>query len=377
MTQQTTTSRLCEHFTRHIRSGEWGVDRPIPPERDLMRHYKVSRSTIRAALRQLEIKGWLEARQGSGRRVRPEARAACGMIGFLTCGGEFRGGQGQRFRKAAEAAAEELGHELVTFTINTERGRVIPEDRQTDVELDMVCAALVYAWEYESEDIARLAKQMPVAAVMTHDATASGVPSFMVDYAYEAAFAVCELAKIGHKRIALMGPPSPGHCQFWRDIRRGFDLGVRLSKLDPKQTQVIQWSHQSDSQVALYEQVLGDPDGPTALISQQDRPILALLREGERRDIDIHRHLATTCLVDLNNRRGLASEITHFAAPIERVARNAVTYLHQAMEGQKAEELMYAYYGEFQPRKSLVPADQLEPHPTSTASASASTSAPR
>jgi GntR family transcriptional regulator len=54
-----------------IESGEWETDRPIPTELELVRLFKVSRSTIRAALDALARDGLIVRHRGRGSFVRP------------------------------------------------------------------------------------------------------------------------------------------------------------------------------------------------------------------------------------------------------------------------------------------------------------------
>jgi GntR family transcriptional regulator len=61
-----------------IESGEWQADERIPPEVELVRHFRVSRSTIREALRPLERERLIVRTRGRGTFVcqREEARPA-------------------------------------------------------------------------------------------------------------------------------------------------------------------------------------------------------------------------------------------------------------------------------------------------------------
>lgn len=70
--------QLYVRLRRRILSGEFGVGGAIPPESQLMREYRVSRITVRAALDGLVRDGFLERQRGRGSFVRsevPEARS--------------------------------------------------------------------------------------------------------------------------------------------------------------------------------------------------------------------------------------------------------------------------------------------------------------
>lgn len=67
-------SRLYEHIVEQIhtliRDGRWGPGTQLPGERDLAERLRVSRTSVREALRVLEMQGVLETRQGGGTFVR-------------------------------------------------------------------------------------------------------------------------------------------------------------------------------------------------------------------------------------------------------------------------------------------------------------------
>ncbi|HEX8302796.1 FadR/GntR family transcriptional regulator [Sphingomonas sp.] len=58
--------RVAASITARIEAGHWSPGTRLPGERDLAEDYKVSRPTIREAMIALEMKGWIEARRGSG-----------------------------------------------------------------------------------------------------------------------------------------------------------------------------------------------------------------------------------------------------------------------------------------------------------------------
>ncbi len=67
-------SRIYEHIVHQIqtliREGSWEPGDQIPPERELAERFRVSRTSVREALRALEMQGIIESRQGGGTFVR-------------------------------------------------------------------------------------------------------------------------------------------------------------------------------------------------------------------------------------------------------------------------------------------------------------------
>lgn len=58
--------RIAASVSKDIEEGRWAPGSRLPGERDLAEEFKVSRPTIREAMIALEMKGWIEARHGSG-----------------------------------------------------------------------------------------------------------------------------------------------------------------------------------------------------------------------------------------------------------------------------------------------------------------------
>jgi GntR family transcriptional repressor for pyruvate dehydrogenase complex len=67
-------SRVYEHIVAQIhalcREGRWAPGDQIPPERELAERFRVSRTSVREALRALEMQGIIDSRQGGGTFVR-------------------------------------------------------------------------------------------------------------------------------------------------------------------------------------------------------------------------------------------------------------------------------------------------------------------
>lgn len=65
--------QLAGDLREEILAGRYGADSAFPTENDLCQRYKVSRFTVREALRRLQAEGLIERKRGSGTRVQPAA----------------------------------------------------------------------------------------------------------------------------------------------------------------------------------------------------------------------------------------------------------------------------------------------------------------
>lgn len=63
------SEKLARDLEQLLQDGVWRPGDQLPGERDLASRFGVSRSSVREALRILELHGWVEIRQGDGTRV--------------------------------------------------------------------------------------------------------------------------------------------------------------------------------------------------------------------------------------------------------------------------------------------------------------------
>lgn len=74
---------LKHDLTERIRSGEFGPEEQIEPELSLMKRFRLSRNTVRQALRELENEGCIYRIRGKGSFVRKNPPAESRKIAFL------------------------------------------------------------------------------------------------------------------------------------------------------------------------------------------------------------------------------------------------------------------------------------------------------
>jgi DNA-binding FadR family transcriptional regulator len=74
---------LADALRARIRSGEWPEGLALPTERDLAAQTGLSRTTVREALRMLEVDGWIEIRPGRGGGARVRRPAGDGLSRHL------------------------------------------------------------------------------------------------------------------------------------------------------------------------------------------------------------------------------------------------------------------------------------------------------
>jgi GntR family transcriptional regulator len=73
--------QISEALTREMAAGHWKAGDRLPPEAQLAQSLGVAVGTLRKALAELEQRGLLERRQGSGTYVQPDAQSHSATIG--------------------------------------------------------------------------------------------------------------------------------------------------------------------------------------------------------------------------------------------------------------------------------------------------------
>jgi GntR family transcriptional regulator len=122
--------QLADQLRQRIREGEWAEGAQLPTENTFAATYGVSRSTVRAALQQLENQGFTVTRHGSGTFISPYSRSIKSGLQELTSMSETVRAHGMtpgmRFRSAEYRNANP--HEAEALALKPE-ARVLATER--------------------------------------------------------------------------------------------------------------------------------------------------------------------------------------------------------------------------------------------------------
>jgi DNA-binding FadR family transcriptional regulator len=102
---------LAHELRERILSGEFEVGTPLPPERELVTQTRMSRTTVREALRILEVQGLIRIRAGraGGAFVqRPGGESVARSVGLLIRGHQLRLASIHETREAIEPSCARL-----------------------------------------------------------------------------------------------------------------------------------------------------------------------------------------------------------------------------------------------------------------------------
>jgi DNA-binding LacI/PurR family transcriptional regulator len=165
--------------------------------------------------------------------------------------------------------ADRAGYEVVLSTLSRARG----EARALETLLDFRCeAVLLFGYGPGDDDLAVLAKQVPVVSVGRR-ATASGVDVVRSADDVGVSAALAHLVGFGHSRVAFL---DGGRGVVAATRRRGYRTAMRRAGL-ADQIRVLPGDHTEESGIRAGRALATDPAPPTAVICSNDRLAVGLL----------------------------------------------------------------------------------------------------
>jgi GntR family transcriptional repressor for pyruvate dehydrogenase complex len=132
-------SRIYEHIVDQIhaliREGRWAPGDQIPPERELAERFRVSRTSVREALRALEMQGIIESRQGGGTFVRSaDTEALVPPLAAAILRGQREMTEVLEVRELIEPAVARLAAVRATPELVSELEQILERQRQCIAE---------------------------------------------------------------------------------------------------------------------------------------------------------------------------------------------------------------------------------------------------
>jgi GntR family transcriptional regulator len=145
--------QLADQLRQRIRDSEWAVGEQLPTESEIATTYDVSRSTVRAALQQLENQGFTVTRHGLGTFISPISRSIKTGLQELTSMSETVLAHGMtpgmrflsaEFRSSFAHEAEALSLAPDARVLSTERS-ILADEEMVAFSFDVIPAQLLPA----------------------------------------------------------------------------------------------------------------------------------------------------------------------------------------------------------------------------------------
>ncbi len=352
--------RLKSELYGKIINGDWPVNSKIPAENDLAQQYRLSRGTIRKALKSLEDEGFLKAEQGRGRVVTPRAKQVptTKNIGIILhkLTDDFYGDI-----MSIQMAAKEKGYNLSIYVLH-ENCCADSMTRQIDnISGKDVSGLIVYCQEVLNADIIEFNKYLPTVALY-HNCAQANIPSYFIDWTWVAYEVSSHLAEQGFNKQILILPVGP----FWVSVNTAIISGINYTKhkygIDFGENHIHYVP--SDASGPGYEKSIepilseiASANEKIGIITYYNWPAINIVRYAIDHNINIPEQIGVATLVDGKFLENSPIPITAVEFDRSELARQATLKLIEILEnnyGQNMSERMltYPYYGRLIIRKS-------------------------
>ena len=360
--RQFTHIRAKEHLYERIKNGHWPVNSIIPSENKLAEQYKVSRSTIRKALKMLEDEGVLRAEQGRGRIVtakivKRDSRAAktIGVV-LSKIDTEFDFLQYGSIA-GIQNVIEEYGYHLNIYVLSRNSSDEVMASQLNEISRKDVSGLMISCQQVLNTDIVEFNKYIPTVSFL-HDCAYAAVPSYYIDWRRATYKASMHLAKQGFKDQVVLLP----YGTFWAMTQQNIIKGMRYSQEENDLTfdkdNIIYAFHDQevDSYKKSIEPVLAriKKGSRVAFITYYNWPAIEIVKYALANQVKIPQEVAVVALVDSSFLDNSPIPVTAVDCNRKELANRAITRLLDMLEEKcdNTGDLDNPVYGELIVRES-------------------------
>jgi DNA-binding LacI/PurR family transcriptional regulator len=338
--------QLHNQLRQSILSGRWPPGYRLPSETELQRQLKISRSTIRQALRSAEVEGLIERVPGRGTFVaQPHTRHnGRSPIAFVTF--DFESEFQRLLLTGAEMAARHAGYPIIFANSSGD----MQEERRLLERLKQDRVAGILLWsilEYSSPGywLERLQNGFPPVTLM--DRTLKGLQcDFVASDNYAGAYAATRhLLELGHQQIVFLSCRILGLLPIAERLR-GYRAALEDAGLAPNEPWLVGEAHQE----LLHRAALlayGDPasphvqqivayletERPTAIFTMNDNLALLALKAARLAGLSVPDDVSIVGFDDMDVVSHLEIPLTTVAQDTYQIGKRAAELLIERIEG--------------------------------------------
>jgi GntR family transcriptional regulator of arabinose operon len=336
-------AKVAEALRRQIEEGARRPGTMIPSESELCRVYKVSRITVRAAVKHLAQQGFVTKQHGRGTFVRQRKVRQHLHIGFLVIGIDLTNPICAAVLRGAENAAIE--HEWV---IHYQRNPYVPRPghrmRQDSSEANMirrivdedeVKGFMVFGWLDESILEVMRTLKLPLVVLGSHqlpDDVEAWWDQVDTDDVEVGRIVGKYLSDLGHERVATPAVQPP--LKTTEHVMQGLKEHLSVSIIP------CIWNDlgPADIEKAVLRAFRSKPraEWPTAILCTDDSA-LAVMRAARTLGLSIPQHISIVGLGDLRLNENYDPALTSVRLFPEELGRRGFRNLSARMEGTELE----------------------------------------
>jgi GntR family transcriptional regulator, arabinose operon transcriptional repressor len=334
---------ICGYLRKQIQAGEFGPGQRLPSEAQLGRRFSASRATVGKALRELELRGVITRRRGSGSFVQTTSDDKPFTFGLLVPGLS----EGEIFEPICNAIAATLahdGHHLLwgRLPADTPEGRSENVVRLCRQYLTQHVDGLFYApleltpsMDAANTTVANLIGAAKIPAVLLDQDLCpfpqrSGFDLVGVDNRRIGYRLAQHFLELGCRRIVFFARCYSAHTVEARIA--GYQEALRDGGLPGKAAQIIRGEPNDEASLSA----LLSPHPPDAVICGNDFTAAVLMGELLRRGVRVPQEVRMSGVDDLKYASFLAVPLTTVRQPCTAMAQAAVEAMLRRRLGDRS-----------------------------------------
>jgi GntR family transcriptional regulator of arabinose operon len=322
---------LKESFIRSIREGRFAYNDRIPSEPELMLRYKLSRNTIRQAMKELESDGYLYRIRGKGTFVKticPEISKKIALIIFNT---------------------EYATHPLVAQMIRgidevlSKNGFMLDilASHRDGQEADICKLANNYAgfligsWQLDKNIIKTMVhKNIPHIFVKNYF-PGMKKNAVLIDFEKAGSLITEHLAGLGHKNIALLYAGE--EITISRDFKTGVISTCLENGIKMRRENTIDIGFTCDRVNKAIDFLVELDDQVSAIVTMDDDIAVATIRRLGKKGLKVPEDISVTGCNDMPIASLVSPALTTVSIPINELGRKAAEILLQRLSGENGD----------------------------------------
>jgi DNA-binding LacI/PurR family transcriptional regulator len=327
----TPVGKAARFLREQIRTGRLAVGERLAPERDLADQFKISRGTVRQALKLLEKERLIVSQQGRGTFVStpafsPEAETKTPMLGVLVYEKEYYFGA---VLQPASRHSSTRGYMLTTGSNETEE----IENHHIEAFLRWGIRGVIMAPNPAGHSTAaydRLAQEK-VPVVLLDTLLPDREEDFVsVDNRKGTVLAVRHLVELGHRQIAYIGHCDCPDLPCRPERRGGFQEACRHYGLSLPEEWCVETGY-GDS-IARIQGILKSTNRPTAFVTYSDHWAVTVIKAARDLGLTVPTDLSVVGFDKSFFGRNYDIPLTTIDPKPEELARAAVNLLVEKIE---------------------------------------------
>ncbi len=347
---------LKDHLLREMQEHRIPIGGQLPTESELVRHFSVSRSTVRQVLSELAAAGLVDRQQGRGTFRTEGPRLTLQPRRALLVGVWFNWPSGPLYGPIAEGVRDELGHwgYHAVFEIGGLEAGAECRGIQSLIRKDLDGFIVAPSTDPNDEHgplIELIRRKVPIVLV-DRAVGDSRTDLVSVDHEFGAREVVGHLIGLGHRRIAFIGV---GGLSPMTDRLRGYRVTMAAHRLpiDPAWEQVSTFVGVDTGRAAAMELLsLPDDRRPTAVFGGNDYIAETFAIVARERGLRIPADVSVAGFDDTNVDPSRPAWLTTYAQPKYRIGQQAAWLLMRRLTNPTDHTVSVVLQGELVRRQS-------------------------